>query len=44
VISNEKSGEKLEDVELMEWLRMQNPNVGNVDIISKPILVNGQGQ
>jgi hypothetical protein len=44
VISNENSGEKLEAVELMEWLRVQNPNVGNVDIISKPILVNGQGR
>ena len=41
VISNDKTGERLETAHVMEWLHMQNPNVGNVDIKSKPIFVNG---
>ena len=44
VISNEKIGEKLEPAHVIEWLHAQNPNVGNVDIKSKPIFVNDPAQ
>ena len=37
VINNFKTGEKLDMDVLLEWLRHQDPNAGNIDIMEEPI-------
>lgn len=37
MISNEKTGWKLDHALMMDWVRNQDPNVGNVDIFEAPI-------
>ena len=37
MIRNEKTGWKLDHALMMDWLRNQDPNVGNVDIVEEPI-------
>jgi hypothetical protein len=37
MIANDKTGWKLDHALVMDWVRHQDPNVGNVDIIEAPI-------
>jgi hypothetical protein len=37
VMENAVTGEKLDDIDILAWMRAQSP-VGNIDIVSKPII------
>ena len=37
IISNQKTGSKLSDGDVMKWLRNQDISVGNVDIVEEPM-------
>ena len=37
MIFNQKTGWNLDHALMMDWLRNQDPNVGNVDIFEEPI-------
>eukprot|EP00804_Cyclotella_cryptica_P002114 CCRYP_006527-RA/>CCRYP_006527-RA protein AED:0.11 eAED:0.11 QI:0/-1/0/1/-1/1/1/0/448 len=41
VIHNEKTGDKLPEVQVLGWVRKQDPDVGNIDICTRPIFRNG---
>jgi hypothetical protein len=40
VIDNRVTGEKLNFEDVREWLKAQDPNAGNIDIVDRPILRN----
>lgn len=38
VMENAITNERLDDIDVLSWMRTQDPAVGNIDIVSKPII------